>query len=83
MSTGKRIKELWEAIPKNAIELERRFLSNIPLSPKCISSKNLREFLGISKATLSYHIKKYKKFIVIFVKNRMHYYQRKPQEKTL
>ena len=83
MSTNERIKKLWETIPKNAIEIEKSFLSNIPLFPKCISSKNLREFLGISKATLSYHIKKHKKFITIFVKNKKHYYQRKTQEKTL
>ena len=83
MSTNERIKELWEVIPNNAIELEQSFLSNIPLSPKCISAMNLRNFLGISKSTLSYHIKKHKKSISIFVKNKKHYYQRKSQEETL
>jgi len=74
------VKKLWEPIPREAIKMENNFLSLIPLEPLCISSKNLREQLGITKQTLSYHIKKHKKSITIYVVKKKHYYQRKGDE---
>jgi biotin operon repressor len=71
------IKKFWETLPENAVKLENTFLSYIPLDPLCISSKNLREQLGITKQTLSYHIKKHKKSITIFIVKKKHYYQRR------
>jgi len=71
------IKELWEDIPKNADKIENGFLSYIPFYPKCISAKNLSEYLGKTKATISYHIKKHKDSIITFVEKKKHYYQRR------
>ena len=74
------IKKFWEPIPEEAIKIEDTFLSLIPLEPLCISAKNLRELMGITKQTLSYHIKKHKKSITIYVVKKKHYYQRKGDE---
>lgn len=73
------IKELWDEIPKGAVKLEYNFLSNIPFHPKCIERTKLQEYLGITKATLSYHVRKHKNSLIIFVLKRKHYYQRRDE----
>lgn len=77
MNNEVQIEEKWEKVPENAIKIDTEFISHIPSAPLCISAENLRTLLGIKKATLSYHIKKYRDSLNIYVANRKHYYQQK------
>lgn len=72
------IEKLWKEIPEGAINVIEgdSFLDCIPFSPKCISGEDLRSFLKISKSTLSYYVKKFRKKLHIFSLKKKNYYQR-------
>jgi len=56
------IEKYWEELPRDAIQIDNKgILFAIPVAPYCISTKSLVDFFGLTKSTISYHLKKLRK----------------------